>query len=376
MTETKFRKRISTKDLDYFSDLVSLSKTLTEQGLSKNTKTAYNSDFTQFAYFCAKNDKKCLPADVETVSAYLASIIDKKYSTICRACVSIKRFHNESGHESPTESKSIKDLLKGIRRNNGISCDSATPILFDDLGKMVDAQERTIRGRRNQAILLLGWSAALRRSEIVALNVDDIKILPEGMTVKITRSKTDQEGKGSVLFIPRAPEGTLCCVGYVDRYLAFVTSTDNGPLFRRVRRTNLNMFYDFGNSERLSAQTITDIVKESSKLIGLDPLKYSAHSLRRGFATQCGRLGIPERFIARQTRHVSMEVLRKYIDDGSITLNNPLSMLYFSMLPDSRRRAKFPAHEEIDSIHSVSQDVLQVPAQPLDAQPLESPSVD
>ena len=375
MNETKSpQKQISTTDHDNFYDLVSLSKTLSEHGLSQNTKIAYNADFTRFANFCISNKKPYLPAAAETVSAYLASIIDKKYSTISRACVSIKRFHNEAGISSPTETQSVKDLLKGIRRKNGIACDSATPILWDDLVKMVSAQDRTIRGRRNQALLLLGWSAALRRSEIVDLNVNDIKILPEGLTVKISKSKTDQEGKGAVLFIPRAPKGTLCCVGYLERYLTFLTSK-NGPLFRRIRRTNTNIFYDFVNENRLSAQTITDIVKESCKLIGCSPLDYSAHSLRRGFATQCGRLGIPERFIARQTRHVSMEVLRKYIDDGAISLNNPMAMMFSAMSPEWQLPSKLPSHQPSMLSDSVSISVSQS-EQEQERTPLESPSVD
>lgn len=316
---------------DEFERLSSLAEKLKTQDISENTRKAYQTDFATFADFCLSHGKEFLPADEPTVCAFLASIIQKKYSTISRFCVSIKRFHNGSGLASPTDSQSVKQVLKGIRRENGISCDAAKPILLDDLIKMVDSCDRNIRGRRNQAVLLLGWSAALRRSEICALNVEDLTFSPEGLAVKIRRSKTDQEGKGTIVFIPRAPNGEICCVRFLEDYKELLFLNKNGPLFRRVRRNNQLLFYDWGNESRLTEQTITDIVKDAARSIGLSPLEYSAHSLRRGFATQCGRLGIPERFIARQTRHASMEVLRKYIDDGSVMLNNPLSLIYTSL---------------------------------------------
>jgi site-specific recombinase XerD len=322
---------IFTKSMDIYYDLVNLAQNLTEKGISKNTRRAYEADFGLFAAFCYKHEKKYMPADAETVCAYLASIVKKKYSTISRICVSIKRFHVENGHTSPTDSQSVKDLLKGIRREYGIACDSAKPIMWEDLKTMVSNQDGTIRGRRNQAILLIGWCAALRRSEIVALDVSDLSFLSEGLILKIRRSKTDQEGLGRNIFIPEAPKNEMCCVRFMKEYEELLFLNRSGPLFRRVRKTNSMMFYDWGNAGRLTEQTITDIVKDAARLIGLSPLEYSAHSLRRGFATQCGRLGIPERFIQRQTRHESIEVLRKYIDDGSIMLNNPLTIIYSEM---------------------------------------------
>ena len=331
-------KSILNPEHNDFDRLSRLAEKLKEQNFSSNTRKAYQHDFATFAEFCIAHEKQYLPSDDQTVCAFLASIITKKYSTISRFCVSIKRFHVDAGYDSPTESNSVKSVLKGIRREIGISCDAAKPILWEDLKRMVFRCERTIRGRRNQAILLIGWCAALRRSEICALDVDDISFLPEGITIRIRKSKTDQEGKGSNIFIPRAPENELCCVRFLEDYKELLFLNRTGPLFRRVRKSNSMMFYDWGNASRLTEQTITDVVKDAARSVGYSPLDYSAHSLRRGFATQCGQLGIPERFIARQTRHFSMEVLRKYIDDGSIMLNNPLKIVFASASLDSSQQ--------------------------------------
>lgn len=322
---------------DDFDRLVGLARALQGKGICKNTKSAYEKDFSTFATFCVYHEREYMPATVETVLAFFADQLSKKYSTISRFCVSIKRFHVENGFPSPTDTKDVKDLLKGIRRENGISCDVATPILYDDLRRMFDKCERNIRGRRNQAILLIGWFAALRRSEIVALDVSDLSFMPEGLAIKLRRSKTDQEGEGTTVFIPRSPRGIdICAATFLEKYNELLFLDQKGPLFRRVRRNNNQMFYDWGNSSRLSEQTITDVVKDAARSIGLNPLEYSSHSLRRGFATQCGRLGIPERFIARQTRHQSLQVLRRYIDDGSIMVNNSISLIHAALMrPES-----------------------------------------
>lgn len=339
------KKSILNPAHDDFDRLIILAGNLRDKGISEATRKAYLSDFASFADFCIAHDRSWMPADDQTVSAYLSSIITKRYASISRAVVSIRRYHLEAGHQSPTDSQSVKALLKGIRREIGIACDSSEPILWDEIKRMVVNCDRSIRGRRNQAILMIGWSAALRRSEIVALDVEDIGFISEGMTVEIRKSKTDQESEGRTLFIPKAPPGELCVPTFFESYRELLFLNEAGPLFRRVRRNNDRMFYDWGNSARLSEQTVTDIVKDAARSIGLNPLHYSSHSLRRGFATQCGRLGIPERFIARHTRHSSMAVLRRYIDDGSILINNPLNAIYSAAVRDRARPQELPDHD-------------------------------
>jgi site-specific recombinase XerD len=329
---------------DIYQDLLKLAKNFAENGISKNTKAAYTKDFERFGLWCYRQGKEYLPAEVETVCAYLADMSKKKYSTISRTCVSIKRFHLAAELASPTDSQKVKDVLKGIRRHNGIGRDAAKPIMWQDCRAMISSQTKDIRGRRNAALLAIGWTCALRRSEIVALDVPDIEINNAGMFVKIRKSKTDQDGKGEKIFVPRSPSQATCPVRLIESYIDLLFFNKSGPLFRRVRRTNDMMFYDWGNAARLTEQTVTDVVKDAARLIGLNPLDYSAHSLRRGFATQCGQYGIPERFIMRQTRHRSTKTLREYIDDGELILNNPLTRIFSAGSSPPALAAKLAAH--------------------------------
>ena len=352
---------------DIYSDLVKLAQKFAENGISKNTKAAYTKDFERFGLWCFRQGKEYLPAEVETVCAYLADMSQKKYSTISRLCVSIKRFHLAAELASPTDSQKVKDVLKGIRRHNGIGRDAAKPILWDDCKKMIISQTKDIRGRRNAALLAMGWTCALRRSEIVALDVPDIEINNSGMFVKIQKSKTDQEGKGEKLFVPRSPNQATCPVRLIESYIELLFFEKRGPLFRRVRRTNDMMFYDWGNSARLTEQTVTDVVKDAARLIGLNPLDYSAHSLRRGFATQCGQYGIPERFIMRQTRHRSTKTLREYIDDGELILNNPLTRIFSAGSSPPALAVGLPARPIVAPLEPAAAEMS--PAEPFEWEP-------
>lgn len=57
-------------------------------------------------------------------------------------------------------------------------------------------------GLRDSALLLIGFAGAFRRSEIVALNVEDVEFVREGLVIMLRQSKTDQEGEGRKVAIP------------------------------------------------------------------------------------------------------------------------------------------------------------------------------
>src|SRR5260221_3756642 len=91
----------------------------------------------------------------------------------------------------------------------------------------------TLVGKLDRVLLRLGFAAAMRRSEIVDLDVADIERTSEGLLVRIKRSKTDQEGAGQVVAVPHGRK--LQPVAALDAWLA-AAAIDDGPLFRRVRK--------------------------------------------------------------------------------------------------------------------------------------------
>lgn len=309
---------------DYFANL----------SISKSTRRAYESDWRHFFQFCRELELEELPATPETVCLYLSALADKQaaVSTIVRRLTSISAIHRAAGHDSPAKNDKVARVLKGVKRSCGRPPEQAKALSWHDLSRLIAQCDSLMIGLRDAAILALGWSSALRRSELVALNIGDLDIVEEGVVITVTRSKTDQEGQGYRIGIPRAKSG-LCPVETVRRWIQRQASDDqlpgDTPLFCKLGIFGRGKWWS-APSGRLSARMVSEIVKRYAKFAGLNPELYSAHSLRRGLATEAGARGVPERVISRHTRHRSLAVLRGYIEDGTIWSENPLPAIYAS----------------------------------------------
>jgi Phage integrase family len=155
----------------------------------------------------------------------------------------------------------------------------------------------------------IGFAGAFRRSELVALNADDIEETAEGLRVTIRRSKTDQEGFGHVIAIPR---GMIACpVAALKAWLEAAVITE-GPVFRPVAKGGRLQ------ATRLTDGSVADIVKAHAQRAGLDPELFAGHSLRSGFLTSAAARGASIFKMADQSRHKSMDTLRGYVRDAEI----------------------------------------------------------
>lgn len=301
--------------------------------IADNTRKAYESDWKQFYIWCLSHDCQSLPAEPETIAAYFSDLADRKMKvgTITRRFTSISVIHAAAGLPSPCKSSAVARTLKGIRKTVGKPVEKARAISWDELRRMVNHCDSSMSGKRDKALLLLGWTSALRRSELVALNVGDLNFCKEGIILKIRSSKTDQESKGVMIAIPET-EKPYCVVTAVKEWIERREKNDElncseKPLFVNLGpKGNRNWFA--GEKGRLNDRMVALIVKRYAGFIGLPTECVSAHSLRRGFATECGIHALPERIIARHTRHRSYEVLRGYIEDGSIWRENPLYFIF------------------------------------------------
>jgi integrase len=135
----------------------------------------------------------------------------------------------------------------------------------------------------------------LRRSELVALTVEDLSPSPDGMRIRIARSKTDQTGRGQELLVVYAEAPRPCPVRALRTWLDTAAIT-TGPIFRRVTRTGVV-------SSPLTGQPVALIIKKRAGAAGLDPGEFAGHSLRSGYATQAARDGHHPTQIAATTRH-------------------------------------------------------------------------
>jgi len=283
---------------------------------SPNTRRAYRADWADFSAWCRAHDRTPLPAAPETVALYLADAAARcKTSTLARRLSAIAQAHQVAGHPSPTKDQSVRAVAAGIRRAKGTAQQGKAPMVTADVRRMVDALPATLMGRRDRALLLLGFAGAFRRSELVALDVADVAERPEGLAVTIRRSKTDQEGAGRVVGIPYGSHYESCPVRALRAWLASA-GIAHGPLFQAIDR--------HGNllPGRLSPQGVARAVKRAAVAAKLDPAKYAGHSLRAGLATAAAEAGVSERAIMAQTGHKSLPMVRKYIRSGSIFREN------------------------------------------------------
>lgn len=279
---------------------------------SANTRRAYRTDWADFTRWCDEHALPGLPATPETIALYLTYLaeIGRKPSTLARRLAAIAQAHQLAGHASPTRDPLVRSVAAGIRRLHGTAPASKTPTLTADIRAMVEALPDSPLGTRDRALLLLGFAGGFRRSELVALDVDDLQDTEEGLVVTIRRSKTDQEGVGRTIGIPYGSNPITCPVRAVRAWLA-VLGSNEGPLFRPLTRHGRLA------DRRLSDRAVARVVQRSAAAAGLDPAKYAGHSLRSGLATSAAMAGVSERVIMAQTGHRSLMTLRRYIQVGS-----------------------------------------------------------
>ena len=127
-------------------------------------------------------------------------------ATLVRRLASISKAHQARGLSNPTRSELVRATLRGIKRTRRCAQRQAKPLLRDDLLLVLDAMGDGLKDIRDRALLLIGFAGALRRSELVALDVADIEHVRRGIVLHLRRSKTDQDGQGHKIAIPYRPD--------------------------------------------------------------------------------------------------------------------------------------------------------------------------
>jgi site-specific recombinase XerD len=274
------------------------------------TRAAYASDFAIFESWCAARGISALPATAAALCGFLAdeAAAGRRASTLGRRLAAIRYFHRAAGQESPTIDEAVKATLSGIRRTIG-----AAPVrkraATSDMVIAMSATGTSLRALRDRAMILLGFAGAFRRSELVALDVADLEEAPEGLLVTIRRSKTDQEGIGRKVAIPR---GEIACpVAALKTWLEAAAIT-SGPLFVRIVNKRAQRL----TNRRLAARNVATMVKAAAAKLGLDASVFAGHSLRSGFVTSAVKRGANLIKITDVTGHRSLEMLKTYSRDA------------------------------------------------------------
>src|SRR5262249_34887650 len=183
---------------------------LARQEKAQATRRAYGSDFEIFGAWCRDRGINALPATAESVAAFLACEVEKgiRPSTIGRRVAAIRYAHKLAGHPTPTAADGVRAPVGGTRRSLGTAPRKKAPATSERIVPMAVGTGDGLKGLRDRALLLLGFAGAFRRSELVALDCEDIEECETGIKITIRHSKTDQEDQGATIGIVR---GSIAC---------------------------------------------------------------------------------------------------------------------------------------------------------------------
>lgn len=279
---------------------------------SRNTQTAYARDWERFRCWCIEQQVASLPASASTVAEYAADMANSfKPTSIHRHLMSISLAHGAAGLSNPVRSELVRSTLQGIRRSRGAAKSRKSALRAEQLKQIVRLLPDTNQGRRDKALLLIGYAGAFRRSELCALDVADLRFVEEGVRIHVKLSKTDQIGMGMSKDIGFSTDETCCPVACLRNWLHEASITE-GPVFRSVNRRDQVL------GPRLSPQSVSLVVKSAVALLGIDPDAYGAHSLRAGFITDCIRAGLLPQVIKKMTGHRNEGSLDDYFRETSM----------------------------------------------------------
>jgi integrase len=283
--------------------------TLAEKAPS--TRAAYAADMKAFVLWCRDRGVSSLPALPGVVAQHLAAIARAGLSpsSISRRVAAIAYCHALAGHATPTKDKQVAAVVAGIRRSSTAAPRRKAAATTELVRQMLETCDDSTQGRRDRALLALGFAGAFRRSELVALRVEDLEETPDGYRVHIRKSKTDQCGLGQTIPVGRGSR--LRPVEAVQEWLRAANIT-SGPIFLQVHR------YGAVRPSGLTPHMVALIVKRRARMAGLNPAEFSGHSLRAGFVTSAAEAGKNHFKIMDVTRHKSMNTLRGYVRSAEL----------------------------------------------------------
>ncbi|CAN7542662.1 site-specific integrase [Pseudomonas sp. LjRoot263] len=257
-----------------------------------------------------------LPASSESLVRYLATYgAQLSAATLRTHLAALAHWHRQHGFADPTKATRVRDVLRGIQALHPRSPQQAEALPLRELEACIGglaAQQHAgdsavrLRAIRDQALILLGFWRAFRGEELCRLQVEHIQLRPgQGLQLYLPSSKSDRDHRGRMLCVPALKR--LCPVEAYQLWLE-ASGLQQGPVFRAIDRWG-HLAENGLNPNSLSrllrlAFLRSDVVGEG----------YSAHSLRRGFATWASRNGWSSKALMEYVGWQDVQSAARYID--------------------------------------------------------------
>jgi integrase len=274
---------------------------------SENTRRTYRSAIRHFQAWGG-----VLPCDEAVIIRYLLEYSQSLNSrTLALRLTALSQWHTHQGFPDPASTPTVRKTLLGIGRTHGKPKKKAKALPIEDLERIVEhlVSLDTLKAKRDNALLQIGYFGGYRRSELVGLEVSHVAWEQEGLVITLARSKTDQLGQGITKAIPFG-EGS-CCPATALRTWLDAAGVTAGPIFRSVTK------WGKIGKEALHEASVNTVLESCAKRIKLDyVLQLSSHSLRRGMATSAHRAGADFQDIKRQGGWRHDGTVQGYIEEA------------------------------------------------------------
>lgn len=295
-------------------DLVKKTLDYESAALSQNTLRSYKSMWKKFESWCSSTKHTALPASAETVAIYISSLGgDVSFSTLDSTLAAIEAVHKKANLVIQGDHAFFRRVRKGIRRTHkgNQTLKQAPALTVLDLKGVCCRLGNSLADLRDKAIITLAFFGALRRSEVVALDVDHIQFTEKGMLAKLLQTKTSDKAQN--VYISYAKDKDICPVTALKKWLDNA-HIEEGAIFRSLIKGG-----KFAG--RLSSHSVSEIIK---KHFGK---QYSGHSTRRGLVTASAEKGTPLHVIKKHSRHKSADMILHYIEDTKGFEDSSVSIL-------------------------------------------------
>lgn len=284
-----------------------------------NTKRAYAFDWQDYQAYCDELNAPSMPPDEGVLISYFGwmSSEGKRYSTIERRRCGLLSVFRDHGYEDAFESLNMRKLFKGLRKMKTVVKEQKEALTLDEVKQVIGAIEGDdLKSIRDRALVLVGFAGGFRVSELIAIEVRDVKYDPEGMRIRVRRSKSDQEGKGFTKGIVHGKNAETCPVRAVRAWLE-AANISEGPVWRGwMPEGTLTLALEYLRTDALSPDAARKSLKKLLWQAGLNANLYSMHSLRIGLVTEAVRQGKSNHKIRGTTAHSSDKMVNHYRNEA------------------------------------------------------------
>ena len=321
--ETNDASPVSALHCAVYTALAAQHRAVLAAATTENTRRAYRSAVSHYLAWGG-----VLPADEAAIIRYLLTYAPTlNPRTLALRLTALSQWHVHQTFPDPASTPTVRKTMTGIARAHGRPKKKAKALPIEALEQIVTqlSSAGTLKASRDNALLQIGFFGGLRRSELVAIEVEHVSWTPEGIVIMLPRSKTDQMGEGIVKAIPYS-EGP-CCPATALRVWLDAAGIVAGPVFRSITKWGAMA------STSLGVGSVNTILEDCATLAQLDYVSgLSSHSLRRGMATSAHRAGADFRDIKKQGGWRHDGTVQGYIEEATRFEENAAGSLLRSRL--------------------------------------------